>query len=154
MGVAVTSRRFHVGRRPLSPLGRVARIVPDVTGIDKTFDYLVPDEMDSVVELGSRVRVSLHGRRVGGWVVELMDTSDEVSSDVLKPIVKSSGIGPSGDLIDLARWASWRWCAGRLRPFLVVASPPVVVHRSATPRRTSVRAEPTSPATTTLIADG
>jgi primosomal protein N' (replication factor Y) len=83
-----------------------------------------------------------------------MDTSDEVSSDVLKPIVKSSGIGPSGDLIDLARWASWRWCAGRLRPFLVVASPPVVVHRSATPRRTSVRAEPTSPATTTLIADG
>jgi len=154
VGVAVTSRRFHVGRRPLSPLGRVARIVPDVTGIDKTFDYLVPDEMDSVVELGSRVRVSLHGRRVGGWVVELMDTSDEVSSDVLKPIVKSSGIGPSGDLIDLARWASWRWCAGRLRPFLVVASPPVVVHRSATPRRTSVRAEPTSPATTTLIADG
>ncbi|MGA1648465.1 MAG: hypothetical protein ACO39Y_03535 [Ilumatobacteraceae bacterium] len=154
MGVAVTSRRFHVGRRPLSPLGRVARIVPDVTGIDKTFDYLVPDEMDSVVELGSRVRVSLHGRRVGGWVVELMDTSDEVSSDVLKPIVKSSGIGPSGDLIDLARWASWRWCAGRLRPFLVVASPPVVVHRSATPRRTAVRAEPTSPATTTLIADG
>ncbi len=154
MGIAVTSIRLHVGRRHLSPLGRVARIVPDVTGIDKTFDYLVPDEMASVVELGSRVRVSLHGRRVGGWVIELLDASDEVSPDALKPLVKSSGIGPSADLIDLARWASWRWCAGRLRPFLVVASPPVVVHRPATPRRTVVRVEPTSPATSSLIAEG
>lgn len=154
MGVAVTSRRLHVGRRSLSPLGRVARIVPDVTGIDKTFDYLVPDELEATVELGSRVRVSLHGRRVGGWVVELLDASDEVSADALKPIVKSSGIGPSDDLIDLAQWASWRWCAGRLRPFLVVASPPVVVHRPATPRRTLVRAEPSSPATSSLIAEG
>lgn len=154
MGVAVTSRRLHVGRRPLSPLGRVARIVPDVTGIDKSFDYLVPDEMESIVELGSRVRVSLHGRRVGGWVVELLDASDAVSTDALKPLVKSSGIGPNGELIELARWASWRWCAGRLRPFLVVASPPVVVHRPATPRRTVVRAEPSSPATSELIDGG
>ena len=154
MGVAVTSRRLHVGRRSLSPLGRVARIVPDVTGIDRTFDYLVPDEMSAVVDLGSRVRVSLHGRRVGGWVVELLDASDEVSADALKPLLKSSGIGPSAELIDLARWASWRWCAGRLRPFLVVGSPPVVVHRPATPRRTVVRAEPTSPATSALLAEG
>ncbi|MDA3001548.1 MAG: hypothetical protein O3C62_07700 [Actinomycetota bacterium] len=154
MGVLVPSRRLHVGPRSLSPLGRVARIVPDVTGIDKTFDYLVPDELIDVVELGSRIRVSLHGRRVGGWVVELAGASDEVSSDALKPIAKSSGIGPSADLIDLARWASWRWCAGRLRPFLLVSSPPVVVHRPATPRRTAVRVEPTSPATTALIANG
>jgi len=100
------------------------------------------------------VRVSLHGRRVGGWVVELLDESDEIDAGSLKPIAKSSGIGPSPDVIDLGRWASTRWCAFRLRPFLVVASPPAVVHRPATPRRTRVVAEPTSPATTMLIERG
>lgn len=110
--------------------------------------------MIGIVETGSRVRVSLHGRRVGGWVVDLVDESDEVDHDALKPIVMSSGIGPSTDVVELGRWASRRWCAGRLRPFLVVASPPVVVHRPATPRRTRVVAEPTSPATTSLIERG
>ncbi len=110
--------------------------------------------MASVVELGSRVRVSLHGRRVGGWVIDLAAESDEVAVDSLKPILKSSGIGPTIDVIELGRWAARRWCAGRLRPFLVAASPPVVVHRSATPRRSRVVAEPTSPATTSLIENG
>ncbi|MEN9804315.1 MAG: putative primosomal protein n [Actinomycetota bacterium] len=110
--------------------------------------------MIGIIEVGSRVRVALHGRRVGGWVVELLDRSSEVASEALKPILKSSGLGPSPDVIDLARWASQRWCASRLRPFLVVASPPVVVHRPATPRRTRVVAEPTSPATSGLIERG
>ena len=100
------------------------------------------------------MRVSLHGRRIGGWVIDLVDESDDVDPASLKPIVASSGIGPSVDVIDVGRWASQRWCAARLRPFLVVASPPVVVHRPATPRRTHVVAEPSSPATTSLIERG
>ncbi len=98
------------------------------------------------------MRVSLHGRRVGGWVVE-----DDVASDVtvtLKPIAKSSGLGPDPDVLGLCAWAARRWCAGRLRPLLVTASPPVVVHRAGTPRRTKVAAEPSSPATTSLIERG
>lgn len=110
--------------------------------------------MIDVIDIGSRVRVSLHGRRVGGWVVELVEHSKDVAPDALKPIATSSGIGPSADMIDLGRWASQRWCAGRLRPFLVTMSPPVVVRRPATPRRTRVVAEPTSPATTSLIERG
>jgi primosomal protein N' (replication factor Y) len=106
------------------------------------------------VEPGSRVRVSLHGRRVGGWVIDLVDESDAVDPGALKPVLMSSGIGPSADVVDLGRWAAERWCAGRLRPFLVVSSPPVVVRRPATPRRTRVVAEPTSPATTSLIERG
>ena len=50
----------------------IARVLPDVTGLDKEFDYLVPD--DTRRDRGGRrrcVRVDLHGRRVGGWVVEL-----------------------------------------------------------------------------------
>lgn len=87
-------------------------------------------------------------------MVELLDHSEEVAAEALKPIAQSSGIGPSTEIVDLGRWASSRWCASRLRPFLVVASPPVVVHRPATPRRTRVVAEPVSPATTALIEAG
>lgn len=87
-------------------------------------------------------------------MIDLASESDEVDAESLKPILKSSGIGPTVDVIELGRWAARRWCAGRLRPFLVAASPPVVVHRSATPRRSRVVAEPTSPATTALIENG
>ena len=109
-----------------SPL-LVARVVPDVTGLDKQFDYLVPDEMRARVGLGSMVRVSLHGRRVGGWVVALGPPDGSIPLARLVPLAKWSGIGPSPEIIELARWASSRWAAGRLRPLLVAASPPAMV---------------------------
>ncbi|MEO8266419.1 MAG: hypothetical protein ABI706_13040 [Ilumatobacteraceae bacterium] len=110
---------------PSSPL--VARVVPDVTGLDKQFDYLVPDAMRDRVAVGSMVRVSLHGRRVGGWIVSLGDPDGSVAVTRLIALAKWSGVGPGADLIDLARWASVRWGAGRLRPFMVAASPPGLV---------------------------
>lgn len=130
----------------------VVTVVPDVTGLDRAFDYAVPTELMSVVGLGSRVRVPLHGRRVGGWVVAV--GSSTTASGQLKNIAKSSGLGPDAGILDLAHWASRRWGVGRLRPFLVAASPDNVVNRAATPRRTVVRAEPSSPAATKLLADG
>jgi primosomal protein N' (replication factor Y) (superfamily II helicase) len=105
----------------------VARVVPDVTGLDKQFDYLVPESLRDRVAIGSMVRISLHGRRVGGWVVALGAPDGSVALERLVPITKWSGIGPSADIIDLARWASIRWGAGRLRPFLVAASPSAMV---------------------------
>lgn len=152
MGVLVAVGRLLVGARSLrGPLNRVVRVVPDVTGLDKTFDYIVPEEFADIV-VGSRVRVPLHGRRVGAWVVA--DVSDAPAVSGLKSIVKSSGLGPDREVLDLCEWAAWRWGAKRLRPLLVTASPPVVVNRPATQRRTKVLAEPSSPATTSLINDG
>ena len=40
----------------------VARVVPDVTGVDKVFDYLIPSELQDAIAIGDRVRVPLHGR--------------------------------------------------------------------------------------------
>ena len=40
----------------------VAGIVPDLTGLDRVFDYLVPVDLVSTIEIGSKVRVSLNGR--------------------------------------------------------------------------------------------
>jgi primosomal protein N' (replication factor Y) (superfamily II helicase) len=98
----------------------VVRVLPDQPAIDKRFDYLVPDELAPLVALGTMVRVDLHGRRVGGWVV---DEGVEPPADLrLKPIAKISSVGPPRELIELAHWAAWRW-AGRPASFLRTASP-------------------------------
>lgn len=110
---------------PTAPL--VARVVPDVTGLDKEFDYLVPANIRDRVAVGSLVRVPLHGRRVGGWVVGVGPSDGSIPIERLVPIAKWSGIGPSAEIIELARWAAVRWGVGRLRPFLVTASPPTMV---------------------------
>jgi len=101
----------------------VAKVVPDLTGLDKQFDYLVPDSMRADVAVGSMVRVVLNGRRVGGWIVDLGKPDGSVPIDRMASIAKWSGVGPTADTIDLARWAAHRWGAGRLRPFLVAGSP-------------------------------
>jgi primosomal protein N' (replication factor Y) len=127
----------------------VARVLPNVAGLAKTFDYAVPDGL--AVGVGALVRVPLHGRRVGGWVVAL-DPPD-VHPGSLEPVAKVTGVGPSGELIALAEWASVRW-AGRMRHFLTAASPPRAVTRVPASQRTGIVVEPRSPASTRLLSDG
>ncbi len=131
---------------------RVARVVVDVTGLDKAFDYQVPQAMIDQVSVGDLVRVELAGRRVGAWVVEL-DPDDAHDPDSLKPIAKRTGCGPTAELIDLAAWAAVRW-AGRRRSFLSVASPERAVTRLAADQRTGRVTEPRSPASTSILQDG
>jgi len=102
----------------------VVRVLPDVAAIDKTFDYLVPDALRDQVRVGDVVRVELHGRRVGGWIVEVGVVPP--AGVALRPLAKRSGLGPAAELIDLAHWAAWRW-AGRPASFLKTASPHRVV---------------------------
>ncbi len=87
------------------------------------------------MRVGDRVRVVLHGRRVGGWVVAV--GVDPPPGVVLRPLAKWSGRGPTPELIELAEWAAWRW-AGRPASLLRTASPErVVTGLPAAPRRTS-----------------
>ncbi|MEM8619577.1 MAG: hypothetical protein AAGF73_07635 [Actinomycetota bacterium] len=129
----------------------VARVLPDLTGLDKTFNYLVPDEIDERVAVGTIVRIDLHGRRVGGWVLERHSDPGPRS---LKSIAKVTGVGPDQATIELAEWATTRWAAGRVRPFLVAASPPRAVINVPAVRRTGSAPGPASPATTDLLASG
>ncbi len=128
----------------------VATILPDVTGLDKEFDYVVPDDLTTRIQVGSLVRVDLHGRRIGGWVSALR-LGDPAG---LKPIAKITGIGPSAEIFALARWAAVRWAARRIRPFLVAASPPRAVVELPPGRRTGAAPAPHSPATRSLLAAG
>jgi primosomal protein N' (replication factor Y) len=105
------------------------RVLPDVAGIDKTFDYAVPeawaaDGRDVLVVPGALVRIDLHGRRVGGWIVDV--DVEPPAGVALRPLAKVTGLGPPPDVIELARWVAWRW-AGRLSAVLTSASPPGAV---------------------------
>jgi primosomal protein N' (replication factor Y) len=116
----------------------IARIVPDVTGVDKVFDYLVPDTLADNICVGDRVRIPLHNRNVAGWVLQLGDTSTQFSDVVesrLLQVIKVLGKGPSQEVVDLARWAAHMW-VGRLRAFFVAASPATLVSALPGPRYT------------------
>lgn len=113
------------------------RVVCDVPSITREFDYLIPGRLldavglgSATVPLGTMVRVPLHGRQVPGWVVAAdIAPADDVE---LRAVTKISGLGPSADVIDLCRWAAWRW-AGRLPTFLGTASPPTMVRSLPSP---------------------
>jgi len=105
----------------------IVSVVPDVSGLDRVFDYLVPDNLIDGLEVGCIVRVPLHGRRVRGWVVERADAS-LVDSDRLKTVIERIGCGPSADVVGLAKWTAEKWC-GRWRNTLLPATPPKTVPR-------------------------
>src|SRR5439155_8704756 len=121
LGAHDEAGRGEAGPRPLT---LVARVLPDIATLEKAFDYFVPDALADDVRIGTILRIPLHGRRVGGWVVGL--PHDGVVDRELKPIAKVTGWGPPADVVDLAGWAAWRW-AGRVTAFLRSASPPGAV---------------------------
>jgi len=105
---------------------RAVRVLPDVPAIDKSFDYLIPqswieDGRADQIKVGTMVRVPFSGRQVNGWVLEI-DIQPEEGINLLS-LSKYRSVGPSPEVIDLARWAAHRW-AGRLNRFLTTASPP------------------------------
>lgn len=131
---------------------RVARVLPNVTGLDKSFDYLIPEDLAPDVRVGTIVRIELHGRRIGGWVTEILDAGDAaVAAESLKPIAKVTGYGPDATLFDLAAWAAVRWAARRPRPFIVAASPPRAITALPSRRRSTPTLGPTSPAAAEMI---
>jgi len=106
-----------------------------VAAVDRVFDYLVPTSWETDgrgrrLGVGSRVRIALGGRRVGGWVVE--DHVAPSDGFALRPLTRLSGLGPSPELIDLGRWAARRW-VGPVVGFLATASPPTIVEALPAP---------------------
>ena len=114
---------------------RVVRVLVDVPAIDKTFDYLLPDALPGAadVRLGTIVRIRLHGRRVGAWVVGV-NVVPAVPIGELLAVTKVSSFGPPRELLSLAKWAAWRWW-GRPATFLQIASPNATVRAMPALRR-------------------
>ncbi|MYI55916.1 MAG: hypothetical protein F4062_02610, partial [Acidimicrobiia bacterium] len=104
------------------------RVLTDVVAVDREFDYAVPaawhrDGRATRLVEGTMVRVTLHNRRVGGWVTAVNPAGEPRQ---LLPLAKLVGAGPPAEVLDLAGWAATRW-AGRRATFYGTASPPRVV---------------------------
>lgn len=95
----------------------------------------MPPDLDEAgsVTVGTIVRVPLHGRRVGGWVVD-DHVEPEVAPGSLRALVAVVGAGPSEEMVALTRWSAWRW-AGPRATFLRAASPPNLVPVQDDPER-------------------
>jgi primosomal protein N' (replication factor Y) len=100
--------------------GAVVRVLPDVSGFDKEFDYLARPEQVEQLAVGSVVRVELSGRRVDGWVTGV--DLDPPSGVTLVPLVRVLSAGPDAATVELARWVAHRW-AGRTAAVLKAATP-------------------------------
>lgn len=100
---------------------RVCRVAPDVTAVERVFDYVVPDALATLVRVGRIVRVPLHGRRVRGWVVA--DDVTPGTQERLLEVLAVASDGPPPDVVDLAGWIAWRWSGPRIA-VLRSSSPP------------------------------
>jgi primosomal protein N' (replication factor Y) len=122
--------------RPTASDGHVGvcRVQPDVPAVHRAFDYSLPDALAHGVHIGTVVRVPLHGRRVRGWVLDPDVAAPEVEGARLRDVVAVVSAGPAADVVDLCRWAAWRW-AGPLATLLRAASPPNVVPAGSVPER-------------------
>ena len=136
MGTHFTPRRVQGGCQALnqhelisSPsLGRrIVRVVPNVSGVNKTFDYLVPESLKNV-KVGSIVRVELQGRRVDAWVIDEVVRAGLIK---FKDVISLLSEGPSEEVVQLSQWAAQRFC-GPLRAVLSSASPSLRVKQLGT----------------------
>ena len=101
------------------------RVIPDIDGISQEFDYLVPEDWNAsgeskFIQVGTIVRIRFRNRIVRGWVSEINPT-DKPNVELI-PLKKISGIGPSPEVVNLAKWAAKNW-HGPVSKFLRVASP-------------------------------
>ena len=114
--------------------------MPDVSGIDKLFDYVVPDSLEARVSIGCKVRVVLNGRRVGGWIVDLQREGERAESALpvskLSEIVSVSGMGVEPSVVPLTKWMSEQWW-GTWRATLSSASAPHVREKTVHSRRSA-----------------
>jgi primosomal protein N' (replication factor Y) (superfamily II helicase) len=110
----------------------IVRVQPDVPAIHRAFDYSLPSQLlarfAGAGRVGTVVRVPLHGRRVRGWVLDA-DVAEPEATE-LRDVLAVVGAGPPPEVVDLCRWAAWRW-AGPLASFLRAASAPNVVAAGA-----------------------
>jgi primosomal protein N' (replication factor Y) len=84
-----------------------ANVIVDISleKLDKTFAYLVPDELQGQICEGTKVEIPFGSRKITGYVIEL---TDEPGFDVskIRPIIgiAKDGIAVEAQLIALAAW--------------------------------------------------
>ncbi len=88
-------------------MAKFANVIVDISHekLDKTFQYLIPDELQEEVREGVLVDIPFGKRQMTGYVVELTDEA-EFDESRIKPIVgvKKGSVPIESQLIALAAW--------------------------------------------------
>ncbi|RCX23063.1 replication restart DNA helicase PriA [Fontibacillus phaseoli] len=96
---------------------RVAKVIVDVPSreTDRPFDYLIPDEMQGWIEIGSRVGVPFGRRTVQGFVLSLHQESG-MDPRRMKPVQELLDLMPPlpRDLVKLAEWMSRKYACSMI----------------------------------------
>jgi len=88
---------------------KIAKVVVDI-GLDKEFDYIIPENLENILKIGSRVIVSFGRRETTGYAVGFADSSEHGK---LKKIIALAEEKPfiDGKMLKLAQWMSDYYCA-------------------------------------------
>lgn len=88
-------------------MARFANVIVDISHekLDKTFQYRIPQEMETDITLGVLVDIPFGNRTIQGYVVELTD-EPEFDISKIKPLigVKKGSVAIESQLIALAGW--------------------------------------------------
>src|SRR5580765_5502424 len=86
----------------------IARVTLEIA-LRKEFDYRIPPELASQIEIGSRVKVPFGPREVMGCVTALPEESTHTNlRPILKVIGRQSMVTPK--VLQLARWIADYYC--------------------------------------------
>ncbi|HTZ63683.1 MAG TPA: primosomal protein N' [Solirubrobacteraceae bacterium] len=102
------------------------------------FDYLLPSELGSDIDVGSTLVVPFARRQVLGVVVGLASDSDVASEKLLAPL-RSLQPGVPVELVELARWIAAEYCSTLARALTLVLPPGATRRLSGRKRRAPAR---------------
>ena len=128
----------------------IARVTLELA-LGKEFDYIIPDEMAGLVEIGTRVKVPFAHRQVLACVTALPESSPHAN---LRPIIKIIGAQSfvSPKVLQLARWMAEYYCCPREIALKTVLPEVVRKEKSGWREQLFVRALPDPEATPKLSA--
>lgn len=135
MGAAGPGRRDQERSWSVTP---AARVVPDVASfsVDEGFWYSIPEHLATDLQIGSIVRVPLSGRRVRGWVVEIVDDREGELKDIAA--ISGSASVFDGKLFEGLTWVARHYVAP-ISTLLTRATPPNLPRRIPAPPNVSGR---------------
>ena len=99
----------------------LASVLPDIAALDQELTYSIPQSITNL-EVGSIVRIPVHGRRVDGWITDLNPQHLVDAGYETKPIDGFASLGPLPEVLNLASWAADQWVSKR-SIFFRAASP-------------------------------
>lgn len=76
--------------------------------LDRPFDYAIPERLQGKVEVGSVVRVVLHGRGMRAFVTDLLEAPAVAKANPLRSLVSPQPLF-GADEVELARWIARRY---------------------------------------------